>query len=82
MVGVPAPENAADDYPKAVGVDILNNGRGFNHTTSNKIGLPPGQLGGAECVGEDEVVQAGDTAESIQRDCADSNGGFSPKRVL
>lgn len=70
--GISTPENAADDHPESVGVDILDSRRGFDDTASNQACLPPGQLSAAEGVGEHEVVQTRNTTEGVQRDCTDS----------
>ena len=66
MGDVPALESAADDHAEGVCVDVFDDGGGFDDAAGDEASLLPGQLGGGESVGEDEVVQARDTAESIQ----------------
>ena len=67
MGDFPIFESAADDHAESVRVDvILGDGGGFDDAAGDKAGLPPDQFGGSECVGEDIVVQARDTAESIR----------------
>jgi hypothetical protein len=79
---VTAPESAADDHAKSVGVDVLDVGGGFDDAASDDAGLLPDQLGGGERVGEDVVVQARDTTEPINRDGADFVEKVSSGRVL
>ena len=62
---VPAPESSADDDPEGVGVDVVDVSGGFDDAASDEASLPLDQLGGRETVGEDEVVQAGDTTEGV-----------------
>ena len=71
----------ADDHPEGVAVDVPDNGGRLNDAAGNKTDPPSDQLGGTERVGEDGVVQAGDTTEDIQRNRADSMGRVNPERV-
>ena len=81
MGDITTPESAADDHAESVGVDALDIGGGFNDAASDDAGLPPGQLGGGEGVGEDVVVQTRDTTEPINRDGTEFVGNVSPGRV-
>lgn len=62
---ITAPESTADNHAESVGVDVPDVGRGFDDAASNKTNSLPGQLGGAEGVGEDVVIQTGDTTQPI-----------------
>ena len=78
---VPAPESAADEHAKSVGVDVLDAGGGFDDAASEEAGLLPGQFGAGEGVGEDVVVQTRDTAKPINRDGAGFTEKFNVRRV-
>ena len=79
---VPAPEGTADDHAEGVGVDLGDVGGGFDDAASDEASLLPDQLGAAEGIGEDVVIQTRDTTEPIDRDGADFHrkgqppGGF------
>lgn len=68
---VPAPESAADDHAEGVGVDVPDVGGGFDDAASDEAGPLLDQLGRAESVGENVVVQTRDTTEPIDRDGTD-----------
>lgn len=74
---VPAPESAADDHAEGVGIDVLDAGGGFDNAASDEASPLPDQFGRSEAVGENIVVQTGDTTEPINRDGTD----FTEKRV-
>ena len=78
MGDIPALESPTDDYTESVCIKSFDAGRGFYDAAGDKVGIPPGQLGRGEVVGEDEVVQTRDTAESIQGD-GTSLRNVSPK---
>ena len=69
-------ESPADDHTESVVIDALDNGRGFHNAARDKASLPIGRL--RRGVGEDEVVQTGDTAEGIHRDGAEFVEKISP----
>ena len=77
MTDVPTPESATDDHTKGVWIDLRDVCGGFDDAASDKTGLLALQLGGGEVVGEDEVVQTGDPAETVQRDGADFIGNVN-----
>ena len=79
---ITTPESPADDHSESVGIKVLDIGRGFDDAASDNAGLPPHQLGRAEGVGEDVVVQTRDATEPIKRDRADFIQNVSQRRVL
>ena len=78
---VPAPEGTADDHAEGVGVDLGDVGGGFDDAASDEASLLPDQLGAAEGIGEDVVIQTRDTTEPINRDGTDFTEKVSPRWV-
>ena len=74
---VPGLESPVDDHAESVGIDALGNGRGFDDAARDEARPPVGKLRRGERVGEDEVIQARDTAETIHRDGTEFVEGIS-----
>ena len=70
-MGDPVLESPTDDHTDRVLIEVGDVGGGFDDTAGEEAGALVDQVGGGEGVGEDEVVQTGDTTESIQRDGTD-----------
>ena len=62
----PVLESATDDYTDCVFVEVGGVGRGFDDTAGGEAGVLVDQVCGGEGVGEDEIVQTGDTTKNIQ----------------
>jgi hypothetical protein len=68
---VPTFESATDEYAECVGVDTRDACGGLDDTAGYEACLPLGQFGGAEGIGEDEIIQARDATKAINRDGAE-----------